>query len=205
MKDYKEYYSTNEKHYHTIFHIENLLNLWNEYKDEFKKEYTDLNEEALITAIKWHDSYYIPGDTNNELNSILNYMNASSKGIGYENGYNISIGSDPLVCLIIESTIIGYDKFDLSPELKVMHDLDWSGFNNYETFKNNCEKICLEAIEVGKLEEIDVRRNQIQFYRKFAEKPLYLTKTFEKFNNVAKDNMLKLANELENKVVNELL
>jgi predicted metal-dependent HD superfamily phosphohydrolase len=205
MKDYKEYYSTNEKHYHTIHHIENLLNLWNEYKDEFKKEYPDLNEEALITAIKWHDSYYIPGDSNNELNSILNYMNASSKEIGYENGYNISIGTDPLVCLIIESTIVGYDQFDLLPELKVMHDLDWSGFNDYEIFKNNCEKICLEAIEVGKLEEIDVRRNQIQFYRKFAEKPLYLTKTFEKFNNVAKDNMLKLANELENEVVKELL
>jgi predicted metal-dependent HD superfamily phosphohydrolase len=205
MKDYKEYYSTNEKHYHTIHHIENLLNLWNEYKDEFKKEYPDLNEEALITAIKWHDSYYIPDDSNNELNSILNYMNASSKEIGYENGYNISIGTDPLVCLIIESTIVGYDQFDLLPELKVMHDLDWSGFNDYEIFKNNCEKICLEAIEVGKLEEIDVRRNQIQFYRKFAEKPLYLTKTFEKFNNVAKDNMLKLANELENEVVKELL
>jgi hypothetical protein len=79
----------------------------------------------------------------------------------------------------------------------VMHDLDWSGFNDYEIFKENCEKICREAIDVGKFEESVVRQNQINFYRKFAEKPLYMTKTFSKFNDIAKENMLKLANELE--------
>ena len=116
----------------------------------------------------------------------------------YADESNYTPNEIQLIDLIISSTRIGYN-FDLvaMPELIVMHDLDWSGFNDYEIFKENCEKICREAIDVGKFEESVVRQNQINFYRKFAEKPLYITKTFSKFNDIAKENMLKLANELE--------
>ena len=191
MKEYTDFYSCNTNHYHTIYHIDNLLKLWEEYREEFLKEYPDLNEDALITAIKWHDSYYVPGEDANEFISIQRYAD------------NVEM-IDPLVCLIIESTIIGYDQFDLSPELKVMHDLDWSGFNNYIIFKDNCEKIYQEVIDHNPFPKEDenfgqkIRRNQIEFYRKFAKNQLYLTKTFSKFNYIAKENMLKLADELEN-------
>lgn len=208
MKDYREFYSTNKNHYHTIYHIENLLKLWEEYKEEFLKEFPELNENALITAIKWHDSYYVPGNPTNELQSVDYYMNASSIKVGHENGYNVSIGPDPLVCLIIESTQIGYDFTNMPAECKVMHDLDWSGFNDYEIFKENCEKIYQEAIDncpehilnEDKNLSSKIRRNQIEFYRKYAKTPLYLTKTFEKFNEIAKENMIKLSNELEKNV-----
>ena len=82
-----------------------------------------------------------------------------------------------------------------------MHDLDWSGFIDYETFKNNCEKIYQEVIDFNISPDENfrknVRKNQINFYRKFAEKPLYMTKTFSKFNDIAGKNMLRLADELE--------
>lgn len=188
---YIKYYSKNADHYHTIFHVENLLSLWEKYRNEFLTEYPRLNENALIEAIKWHDSYYVPGDALNEQKSALLFLK-------YADESNYTPNEIQLIDLIISSTRIGYN-FDLVaiPELMVMHDLDWSGFNDYEIFKENCEKICREAIDVGKFEESVVRQNQINFYRKFAEKPLYMTKTFSKFNDVAKENMLKLANELE--------
>ena len=185
MKTYEDFYSKNDNHYHTIHHVNTLLKLWKEYREEFLKEYPNLNEDALIEAIKWHDSYYVPGEKNNEYLSVKLYTDNVKMIV-------------PLVCLIIESTKIGHEDFNFLDELKVMHDLDWSGFNDYEVFKANCEKICTEAVEVGKFDQFTVRINQIDFYRKFAEKPLYLTKTFSKFNDIAKENMLKLADELEN-------
>lgn len=60
--DWKKFYSVNKNHYHTIYHIENLLKLLEVYKDEFKNEFPKLDEESLLLAIKWHDSHYIPGD-----------------------------------------------------------------------------------------------------------------------------------------------
>lgn len=206
FKNYDYFYSKNDKHYHTIYHINNLLKLWKEYREEFLKEYPNLNEDALIEAIKWHDSYYVPGNPTNELQSVDYYINASSIKVGHENGYNVSIGPNPLVCLIIESTQIGYDFTNMPAECKVMHDLDWSGFNDYETFKNNCEKIYQEVIDNNPFTKEDetfgqkVRKNQIDFYRKYAEIPLYFTKTFSKFNDVARENMLKLADELEENI-----
>ena len=212
MENWHKFYSTNKKHYYTIHHIENLLKLWETYKDEFMKEFPELDEETLITAIKWHDSHYVPGDELNEVKSVENYINAVGD---YVNEMMESKDVDatiftlfnPLVGFIIESTKIGYDFTDESPdECKVMHDLDWSGFNDYETFKNNCEKIYQEVIDHNSSSLEDetfgqkVRKNQIEFYRKFAEKPLYLTKTFSKFNDIAKENMLKLAHELEENI-----
>lgn len=207
--DWKKFYSINKDHYHTIYHIENLLKLWEAYKDEFMKEFPELDEETLITAIKWHDNHYVPGDELNEVKSVENYINAVRD---YVNEMMESKDVDatiftlfnPLVGFIIESTKIGYNFTDESPaECKVMHDLDWSGFNDYEAFKSNCEKIYQEAIDHNPFSEEDetfgqkVRKNQIEFYRKFAEKPLYLTKTFSKFNDMARKNMLRLADELE--------
>jgi hypothetical protein len=212
MENWKNFYSINKDHYHTIHHIENLLKLWETYKDEFMKEFPELDEETLITAIKWHDSHYVPGDELNEVKSIENYINASADHIiemieskdGDPADPTIFMAFNPFVCMVIGSTKIGYNFTDESPdECKVMHDLDWSGFNDYETFKNNCEKIYQEVIDHNSFSKEDeafgqkVRKNQIEFYRKFAEKPLYLTKTFSKFNDIAKENMLKLANELE--------
>lgn len=207
--DWKKFYSINKDQYHTIYHIENLLYLWEKYKDEFMEEFPELDEETLITAIKWHDSHYVPGDELNEVKSVENYINAvvdyinemmESKDVDA----TIFTAFNPLVCLIIESTKNGYNFTDELPaECKVMHDLDWSGFNDYETFKNNCEKIYQEAIDHNPFPKEDenfgqkIRKNQIEFYRKFAEKPLYLTKTFSKFNDIARKNMLRLADELE--------
>jgi predicted metal-dependent HD superfamily phosphohydrolase len=184
-----KFYSTNVKHYHTIYHVENLLKLWNQYREEFLNEFPRLNEKALLTAIRWHDSFYQPGNSLNEELSICRYMNAYGEQF------------DPFVCAIIKSTEIGYECLNLASEFKVMHDLDWSGFNNFDEFKENCNKICTEAVELGHFDINVVQQNQINFYRKFAEKPLYLTKTFEKFNSSAKTNMLNLANELEQKLL----
>jgi hypothetical protein len=177
--------------------------LWEEYREEFLKEYPNLNEDALIEAIKWHDSYYVPGDELNEQKSAINFLN-------FADNSKRSSNEIQLIDLIMSSTRIGYNfDFIAIPELKVMHDLDWSGFNDYEIFKNNCEKIYQEVIDHNPFLKEDesfgqkVRRNQIEFYRKYAETPLYFTKTFSKFNDVARENMLKLANKLEENIKNK--
>jgi hypothetical protein len=147
-----KFYSTNVKHYHTIHHVENLLKLWNQYREEFLNEFPDLNEEALLTAIRWHDSFYQPGNQLNEELSICRYMNA------YGEQY------DPFVCAIIKSTEIGYECLNLAPEFKVMHDLDWSGFNNFDEFKENCNKICTEAVELGHFDMVNITIKNIKNY-----------------------------------------
>ena len=205
--DWKKFYSVNKNHYHTIYHIENLLKLWEVYKDEFKNEFPKLDEDSLLLAIKWHDSHYIPDDESNEVKSVYNYINSVYNYVNKmieTKDVNSTIFTlfNPLVRLIIESTKIGYDfTEDLPIECKIMHDLDWSGFIDYETFKNNCEKIYQEVIDFNISPDENfrknVRKNQINFYRKFAEKPLYMTKTFSKFNDIAGKNMLRLADELE--------
>ena len=191
-KDFREFYKTNTEYYHTINHVYDLLNLFQKYRAEFLHEYPNLNEFALFEAIKWHDSFYIPGYECNENKSAAQFLI-------YNDNSKLTSDTIDLIDLIITSTKIGYNFTDELPsECKVMHDLDWSGFNDYELFKTNREKIYREAVEVGKFDSCTVRRNQIDFYRKFSEKPLYLTKTFSKFNDIAKENMLKLADELEN-------
>jgi predicted metal-dependent HD superfamily phosphohydrolase len=184
--DYKNYYNTNERYYHNIFHIEHLLSEYHLHLNDFKDEFEEYNENDLITAIQWHDSYYEVGNKNNEFISGILYWN-NVKQPNYK------------VFGIIESTKIGYKNFD-SFEKRIMHDLDYSVFRDIELFKITSKQIRTEAIELGKYPEEVVIKNQILFYEQLLDKPLYLTKTYAKYNEIANNNLKIMISILKNEM-----
>jgi len=180
--EYHKFYNKNERYYHNIFHVNRLLEEYKKHKEEFKKEYIDYNEDDLITAIKWHDSFYEIGNPENEVRSAILYKDNVEK-------------AKQSVVDIIESTDLSNKVFDTN-EKKIMHDLDYCAFKDVNYFRITSKLIRNEAIELGNYDEILVIDNQIKFYKKLLEKPMYLTKTYSKYNEVVKNNLVIIINEL---------
>ena len=183
----KRFYSNDIKKYHTIFHVKNLFDLYLENRKNFQEEFPTLNEKDLYEAIAWHDSVYIPGcPLNEEFSAQLFYhiMNLNEHSSVYD---------------IIISTKIGTKKFN-NPEEKVMHDLDWSGFSDYNQMLENEKKIFYESTCDEKYTENEVYQNQLKFYKSIVDNNIYVTNTFKNLhcNEAAKRNLEKRIKEMEN-------
>lgn len=186
MKQYiekvKDYYSDDKNKYHTIHHIKNMFDLYKKYRKEFLSEFPDLNENRLFQSIAWHDSVYVVGNKFNEDESAKKYLKEED---------DISAK----VYFAILSTKIGNIHFETDIE-KVLHDLDWSGFIDYDTMIENEKKIIYEAICDNKFTEEEVKKNQKNFYKSFVNNDIYVTKTFKQFNKIAKQNLQKRIAEM---------
>lgn len=65
-------YTEAHRHYHTAVHINDCI-AWLERaknEDEYLKEYWPLYYDTIYRAILWHDAVYVPGNTDNEDNSV---------------------------------------------------------------------------------------------------------------------------------------
>lgn len=174
-----KYYSDSREWYHTRYHIEDLYFLYNVYRDHFIQEFPNLDEEKLFVIFDYHDAIYVPGSKTNEEDSVQVYL---------ENG-----GRDKDVIDGILSTKIGTEHFDSDLE-KIMHDLDWSGFRDYNSMLKNEEKIICEAMEKGGYSEQEAIEGQIRFYEMIKDKDIFVTKTFSKFNEITKKNIARRLN-----------
>lgn len=182
----KRFYSNDESKYHTIHHVKDLFNVYDCYRDKFLKEFPDLDEDDLFWTIAWHDSVYIVGNKLNEQFSAELYME--------EMGRNYY---DTIVDAIL-STKIGTNIF-VNPLEKVMHDLDWNGFAKYyPEFEKNMLHIRNEAICEGHYTVEEVKKNQLNFYKAYLNKDIFVTKTFADFNKRAKQNIENIVKALEN-------
>lgn len=191
IKEVKKYYSANDMKYHTIYHVIYMFELYKYFENEFIKEFPDLKEKEseLFTAIAWHDSVYIPGcELNEEFSAELYAKNCDNKRKPWNKN----------VFHAILSTKIGTKIFMGTVE-KILHDLDWSGFTNYNMMKENEEKILYEAIDDFRYKKEEVINNQLNFYKSIADKDLYVTDTFKSFNfnEKAKENLKKRIEEME--------
>ena len=208
LKVVEKYYSKDPKKYHTYWHITNLFELYDRHKEKFHKEFPTLSENTLFEAIAWHDCVYIPGCPMNEEFSAQLYeryyinLEAKERANGATNmdlvvkGCLMNLG----VYKAILSTKIGHEKFE-TPEQKVLHDLDWSGFcNYYHKMLENEEKILYEATCDGRYNVKEVRKNQLNFYKFIVDKDIYVTETFKNLhcNETAKRNLEKRIKEMEN-------
>ena len=197
LKPVEKFYAKDPKKYHTYWHIFNLFELYNLHKDEFHKEFPNLNENILFESIAWHDCVYIPGCDLNEYLSAQAYYYTMRKKPDFRDCVEV----DFPVYSIILSTKIGNEEFD-TPEKMVMHDLDWSGFcNYYHKMLDNEEKILYEATYDGRYFVKEVRNNQLNFYKSIVNKDLYVTETFKNLlcNETAKKNLEKRIKEMQNK------
>ena len=75
IKKVENLYSKDDRKYHTLFHIENIFNLYEYFKNGFLNEFPNLNEDDLFNAIAYHDSIYVPGCKLNEDLSAKVYKN----------------------------------------------------------------------------------------------------------------------------------
>lgn len=175
-----KFYSHDSEKYHTIYHVKTLFYMYDCCRYEFLSEFPDLNENALFWTIAWHDSVYIIGNKLNEKFSGELYIEEMKRPI-----YGYSIVFDAIL-----STKIGTTEFK-NPIQKVMHDLDWSGFMDYDTMVENEKKILYEATCNGLYTVDFAKQNQKKFYESFANKDIYITKAFQKFNEIARENLQK--------------
>ena len=173
----KKFYSHDSEKYHTIYHVKTLFYIYDCYKYEFLSEFPDLNENELFESMAWHDSVYIIGSKYNEELSAELYKKMNDS-------------FNQKVYFAIISTKIGHKTVN-NPIEKVLHDLDWSGFMNYDTMVENEKKILYEATCNGLYTVDFAKQNQKKFYESFANKDIYITKTFQKFNKIARENLQK--------------
>lgn len=190
-----KWYRTDEKYYHTIDHVRNMFKLFLMYENQFDEEFKDddiwYNAEDgkrnLFWSIAYHDAFYMPGFCMNE---------KFSAEIADEQLWKVCGIDRVAIKNIIISTVPGWKQIDNSLK-KIIHDLDWSGFLDYNVMLSNEKKILTEAVEVGRYNKNVVVANQIKFYKEFANVDTYLTKTFAKFNDCVKINLNRRIGELE--------
>ena len=183
IEQVEKFYSKDEKKYHTIHHVERLFDLYNQYRDEFIKEFPNINENALFEAMAYHDCVYVIGDKFNEELSAQAYL----KDFPFAKSH---------VYNAILSTKVGCSNFKNDVE-KILHDLDWSSFSqDYELFTKDAEGIIYEAVCEGRYPENMVRANQKKFYENYMDKDIYVTNTFSKFNEIARMNLKRRHDEL---------
>ena len=174
------YYRDQEFFYHTIFHI-NSMKVSIEHIKQYKEAFIE-NYENLLFAIYFHDCVYYPGYYNNEEES-------------YEI-YRKFFGDNEIIKNAILSTKIGNKTFN-GPVEQILHDLDWMGFNNFETMLSNEQKIEDEAVLVGGFNRNEVKENQLKFYQSIADKDIYVTDLYKPLNLFAKINIQTRISQLK--------
>ena len=202
-------YNVNPNYYHTYCHYLDCMN-------KFKKNMTTLNIEMTKVlgypfnlewhkdffdeVFLWHDSVYVPGNSNNEELSAKEYKRFATKIKG-ERFVNFDVYE------AILSTKIGYDIEGLKENTesqkrfklfcKIIHDIDWLGFANYEECLKNERKIINECLAFTDLTTNEIKEKRIKFYESIADKDLYLTETFGCYNEIARENIQKRINKLK--------
>lgn len=180
----KEFYTLKENvHYHTINHIREMLNNMINYESEIDKYYPSINKNLLIDIILWHDAGYVPGDKENEYEAAALYMKNNKN-------YNLTV-----VDAII-STIPFSKQYD-SDYNKLIHDLDWFGFSDYNLMVKNDILIRNEYPEI---DDKTFWTNKVKFLNYMLGvygNSLYMSDVFKHLNENAYNNIQKRIKEIK--------
>ena len=167
--------------YHNIFHIGRMLDIYIKHRDEIFNKYKNFNEEIFVDALLWHDAGYVPGKKDNEKSACKLYKINNPK-------YDVK------VCELIMSTI-PFSSMD-KPEEKILHDLDWFAFSDYEQL---CEDEKLIEIEYNVSHDLFVKgRKDFYIYclQNFGD-GIFKSEIFYYLNVNAKENIQKRINYME--------
>lgn len=202
------YTGINPNYYHTFLHYMDCMNTFNKFKKELNEEWrrTCFEYNNTITfderyyqffnlVFLWHDSVYLPiqsdGNTNEELSAReaekfmrkaygKNYVNYDILEAIKSTAYNYDIQNMP------EETI-GQTHFKFL--CKVIHDIDWFNFSDYEMCVKAERKVINESMAFTGLSANEVKAARLAFYKEIVNTDLYLTETFGKYNENAKKNI----------------
>lgn len=182
---------TDKMKYHTVQHVETMLQVLDEeYKTQrfFQDELTIEDLAKVLVAICWHDVVYIPGDPCNEQKSAAEWEQYA-KNVG-----NILPDFICDVSDMINSTKIGYDLNQIKkhPSWALLHDLDYISFASYavmvmnrEPLRNEFDFLDAPKYNEGRLKFLKMLMNTT------TSSGLFLTPVFSKYNELATENILR--------------
>lgn len=210
LNDIKEYiaqfYDTDEKHYHTIHHINRMLALHDHYQDylynagveypAFTREDVGVEKaedwyDGICCAIYFHDCVklnYVEGSikSSEELsaNEATKYL--KEKGVSED---RIKFVED----LILSTDNKNYNLDTVSK--KYLHDLDWSCFSSMYDLKEAEDKVIQEYVDKGWLRK-EVEDNRLNFYKSLYGEQVFQS-VFSKYNWDAQRNIEGRINRFE--------
>lgn len=183
------YYSKNPKHYHTAYHITDMLAVYAHFRDAFCTDIqanTSLDWEesdnAIVEAIVWHDSaLYDWGD--HEHQSAMLYK------VGNPNA------NDKVINAILNTKIVpdgDVDREDIVA--KIVRDLDWSYFTEMQRLLDADTKILYELSDYynGVFDKKAIKEGRKEFLESLIGKELFSTYTFQEYEKVAQRNIKQL-------------
>lgn len=177
-----KFYSHDKKLYHSIYHVEKMLKDYDKYRNEIMEYYPDIKENIMLDIIIWHDAGYVPGDKNNEVLASALYSNNTDR-------------LNPIVINGILSTIPFIKKYEDDYQ-KIIHDLDWLSFSDYNRMMEEEILIRNEYSEVDDNIFKEGRKSFLENMLKIYGNQLYVSKVFEKYNDIAFENIKRRINEI---------
>lgn len=185
----EQYYApASEQTYHNIKHIEDTLDTLLLHKEAIQAEFQDIEWDLMLQSVLFHDACYQPGDSAAEIEACAVYKRAVRN-------------PDVRIMRIIMTTSSVMRLEKLRAEEKIMHDLDYFYFSNFESLKDAEYKIINEySVNLG-IPDNDVLSSRIEFYKDTLKEAyknggLYLTNTFAKYNDKAIANIERRLEEL---------
>lgn len=176
-------YSQPWRHYHTLDHIEQMLQLFKQY------ESSTTSPPTIFLAICYHDCIYLPWWKNNEKRS------ADKATIALEKLQLDSLSPD--VTQMIHSTEKHQPLVD-NVDTKLLLDFDLTILgSNWEHYLNYCQQIRKEYWFIPKKKYLSGRKNILmQFLNR--EKLYFSDIFFEQYEHQARLNIQREINLLEN-------
>lgn len=181
-------------YYHSVRHIENITSLFNSKYDELMElpncregfESKDNIYDITMTALLFHDVVYVVGRQDNEEKSVdyaFQYLRAKH----LLNEHELSLVKD---IILYTKMVHGVG----TPVKQLVHDLDWIGFSSYASLCANDVFLKKEAMRDGYTEE-QYHHGQVKFLTFYANKDIYESPFYRKFNDHAKENIKKFLKE----------
>lgn len=185
----EQYYApANEQTYHNIKHIEYTLDTLLLHKEALQAEFPDIEWDLMLQSVLFHDACYQPGDPAAEVEACAVYKRAVRN-------------PDVRIMRVIMTTSSTMKLEKIRPEEKIMHDLDYFNFSNFETLKDAEYKLINEYSGSLGMSEDEVLTARIEFYKDTLKEAyknggFYLTKTFAKYSDKAIANIERRLEEL---------
>lgn len=182
--------TSDKVYYHTPVHILSII-------DFGQKNFIKL-ENWEILALLFHDVIYRPESKNNEINSIQFMLNLLD-------GTAIPDKLKNQAAMAIQTTAMHLEE-SIDPDFNKVLDLDLCGFSfekvSYETINNCIEKEFTQenTQRYGGISKKDYLKGRKEFLNQLNnKKSIYRTEEFlNRFEKLAKNNVLKSLNELNN-------
>lgn len=187
-----------DKHYHTLQHVDTMLELCLQNAAEIGKCFPELATaegfRSLVEAILWHDADYRIGAKDNEIRAAALYTQ------------NTGVHANIDVAKAILSTMIGNWTFNSGLEM-VLHDLDYHTFRDEDLMHDAEELLYGEYLEMVKPDGADPSledrreflKHQISFYRTLQERDVFVS-IFATYNIDAQKNIQDRINSMEDAI-----